>query len=88
MPALMAPLEGLMRKEVLAKCNVMVASSAGADRPEQIDALYDQPQAARARRHVVEGELLGAQVRALVVSPYLEARHGYTELLDLREQAP
>jgi plasmid stabilization system protein ParE len=48
---------------------------------QQIDALADQAQAARARGDALEGERLGAEVRAMVVGPYLQARERYARLL-------
>jgi hypothetical protein len=48
---------------------------------EQIDALADLAKAARARGDIAEGERLGAEVRALVVGPYLRARERYVAVL-------
>ena len=47
----------------------------------EIDALADQAKAARERGDAAEGERLGAQVRALVAGPYLQAGERYTALL-------
>ncbi len=49
---------------------------------EQVDALFDEAQAARARGAMAEGERLGSEVRALVVGPYLRAREHYAALLN------
>ena len=60
----------------------LAAAEADYDRiGAEIDALADQAKAARERGDAAEGERLGAQVRALVAGPYLQAGERYTALL-------
>jgi hypothetical protein len=53
----------------------------------EIDALADEAKAARERGDAAEGERLGAQVRALVAGPYLQATERYAALLSAEEAA-
>jgi hypothetical protein len=75
-------INGINGKSVSLRDAVLEVAAAEYDRlGEQIDALADQAKAARARGDMAEGDRLGAEVRALVVGPYLQARERFAALL-------